>query len=151
MKSMLLAALLLAAGVAPSAQAADLRLHALLDSTPLVPRADTDASGEATATLHDDGKATIRLVVGGITSSVAAAELHTGADNATGPVVAPLTLTSDPQLGWVAEQTLTLDAADAASMRAGDSYILVTTGDHPTGELRGQLVPQPVRLPAAPR
>jgi hypothetical protein len=150
MKALLLAVLLLATAISPSARAADLKLHALLDSAPLVPRADTDANGEATATLHDDGTATIRLVIGGVASRGVGAELHTGAANATGPVVAPLTVTSDPRLGWVAEQTLTLDDADAASMRAGDSYILVTTGDHPTGELRGQLVPQPVRLPTAP-
>jgi hypothetical protein len=150
MKRLLLALLLFVPGIVPSAHAADLKLHALLDSAPMVPRADTEASDEATATLQDDGKATIRLVVGGIASSVVGAELHTGAANATGPVVAPLTLTADPKLGWLGEQTLALDDADAASMRAGESYILVTTGDHPTGELRGQLMPQPVRLPTTP-
>ena len=38
----------------------------------------------------------------------------------------------------------------AQSMRAGNAYIVVTTVDHPSGAIRGQLVPQPVRLPNTP-
>jgi hypothetical protein len=42
---------------------------------------------------------------------------------------------------------LTLNADVATSVRAGNAYLLVTTTDFPAGALRGQLLPQPVRLP----
>ena len=45
---------------------------------------------------------------------------------------------------------LTLTPDVAADVRAGDAYLLVTTSDFPTGALRGQLLPQPVRLPRTP-
>jgi hypothetical protein len=145
MKSTLVFALLaLAAG---TAQAADLHLHAVLDSTPMVPAADSTATGEAKAVLHDDGKVQINVVFAGLSSDVTEVALHTGANNATGPSIATLDARKTPA-GLVVNQQLTLDDDAAADMRAGNTYLLVVTGDRPSGALRGQLMPQPARLPS---
>ena len=136
-------------GMAGAAHAADVRLHAVLDSTPMVPATDSSGSGEARAVVRDDGTVRISVAFAGLESLVMAVELHTGASNATGPAVAKLDV-RETSAGMAVNQQLTLDAGPAADMRAGNSYILVTTADRPSGALRGQLVPQPVRLPAAP-
>jgi len=136
-------------GMAGAARAADVHLHAVLDSTPMVPATDSSGSGEARAVVRDDGAVRINVAFAGLSSLVTSVELHTGASNATGPTVAKLDV-RETSAGMAVNQQLTLGAGPVADMRAGSSYILVTTADRPSGALRGQLVPQPVRLPAAP-
>ncbi|MFL6593687.1 MAG: CHRD domain-containing protein [Luteimonas sp.] len=136
-------------GMAGAACAADVHLHAVLGSTPMVPATDSSGSGEARALVRDDGAVRISVAFAGLASSVTAVELHTGASNATGPIVATLDARETPA-GTIVDQQLALDPGPAADVRAGNSYILITTADRPSGALRGQLVPQPVRLPAAP-
>ena len=136
-------------GMAGGASAADVHLHAVLDSTPMVPATDSSGSGEARAVVRDDGTVRVSAAFAGLASLVTSVELHTGASNATGPTVAKLDV-RETSAGMAVNQQLTLAAGAAADMRAGNSYILVTTADRPSGALRGQLVPQPVRLPAAP-
>lgn len=136
-------------GMSGAVRAADVQLHAVLDSTPLVPATDSSGSGEARAVVRDDGTVRISVAFAGLASLVMAVELHTGASNATGPTVAKLDV-RETSAGMAVNQQLALGAGPAADMRAGNSYILVTTADRPSGALRGQLVPQPVRLPAAP-
>jgi CHRD domain-containing protein len=142
----LFALLLLAAG---SAQAVDVHLYAALESTPMVPKADSNGAGEVTAVLHDDGKLQINAIFSGVGADITEVALHTGASNATGPAVAQLDVRTTPA-GQVVNQQLTLDAATAAAVRAGNSYLLVVTTEHSTGALRGQLAPQPLQLPPTP-
>jgi CHRD domain-containing protein len=129
-----------------TARSEDLHLYAVLDNGPLVPDADSTASGEAKAVLHDDGSLEINAVFAGLASEVTEVSLHTGAANATGPAVAPLTARTTAA-GVSVNQRLTLQPGPAADVRAGNAYLLVVTADRPFGALRGQLVPQPVHLP----
>ena len=143
-------ALLVSCVVATGVHAAELRLHALLDGASVVSATDSKATGEARAILQDDNKLRINLVFGGLASNVTGAELHTGARSENGPTVAPLDVRENQTVGSLVDTELILTDDVAASMRAGNAYILVTTVDHPSGAIRGQLVPQPVRLPDTP-
>lgn len=143
-------ALLVLCAIGTGAHAAELRLHALLDGASVVSATDSKATGEAKAVLRDDNKLRINLVFGGLASNVTGAELHTGAPSENGPVVSPLDVRENQTVGSLVNTELTLTDDVAASMRAGDAYIVVMTVDHPSGAIRGQLVPQPVRLPNSP-
>jgi hypothetical protein len=136
--------------VAPSAHAVEVRLQALLDGASVVSATDSKATGEAKAVLQDDNTLTINLVFGGLDSNVTGAELHTGARSENGPSVAPLDVRENQTVGSLVDTELTLTDDVAASVRDGNAYIVVTTVDHPSGAIRGQLIPQPVRLPASP-
>ncbi|MFL6592979.1 MAG: CHRD domain-containing protein [Luteimonas sp.] len=128
-------------------RADDLHLHAVLDSTPLVPAPDSTASGEARAILHDDGSLQVNAVFAGLASDVTEVSLHSGPGNATGPAITALNARRTAA-GIVVNQRVDLQASAVADVRAGNSYLLVTTTDRPFGALRGQLMPQPARLPA---
>lgn len=141
-----LALLLLLVASAPL-HAAELRLHALLDGASVVSASESPGTGEARAVLEDDGKLRVTLLVGGLATNVTGVELHTGSGNDNGPQVASMDASPNAQGGWIVNTLLTLNADVATSVRAGNAYLLVTTTDFPAGALRGQLLPQPVRLP----
>jgi hypothetical protein len=149
MKSTLPLMLLLSLAASGPLHAADLRLHALLDGASMVSSTDSKGNGEARAVLQDDGKLRITLMFGGLAANVTGVELHTGARSDNGPKVGSIEARPGAQ-GWVGNGVLTLTPDVAADVRAGDAYLLVTTSDFPTGALRGQLLPQPVRLPHTP-
>ena len=149
MKSILPTMLLLSLVASGPLQAAELRLHALLDGASVVSATDSKGTGEARAVLQDDGKLRITLMFGGLAANVTGVELHTGARSDNGPQVASIDARPGAQ-GWTGNTVLTLTPDVAADVRAGDAYLLVTTTDFPAGALRGQLVPQPVRLPRSP-
>jgi|GEM_PF-885615 len=140
-----LALLLLAVGIGPL-HATELRLHAVLNGASVVSATDSKATGEATAVLRDDGKVRINLVFAGLASDVTTAALHTGTSAENGPAVMPLDVGKNQTVGSLVNSELTLSDEVAASMRAGETYIVITTIDHPAGVIRGQLMPQPVRL-----
>jgi len=127
--------------------AAELRLHALLGAS-TVSATDSPGSGEARAVLQGDNKLRVTLLVGGLAADVTGVELHTGSGNDNGPRVASMDASPNTQGGWSVNTVLTLSDDVAASVRAGNAYLLVNTSDRPTGAMRGQLLPQPVRLPA---
>jgi hypothetical protein len=128
------------------ASAAELRLHALLDGASVVSATDSKGTGEATATLTDDNKLRLTLVYGGLETNVSGASLNLGSSAENGAVVLPLDVPTDRTSGALVNARLTVppDAADA--MRLGNVYLLIDTTDHPAGAIRGQLLPQPVRL-----
>ncbi|MEO6263954.1 MAG: CHRD domain-containing protein [Luteimonas sp.] len=137
--------LFLAASIGP-VHAAELRLHAVLNGGNVVSATDSEATGEATAVLQDDGKVRINLVFGGLASDVTGASLHTGTSAENGPPALPLDVRKNQTAGSLVDGELDLSEAVAQRMRDGETYLLVTTIDHPAGAIRGQLVPQPVRL-----
>jgi hypothetical protein len=69
-----------------------------------------------------------------------------GSSAENGSVVAPLDVRVEQAAGSVVDADITLTPLAAESVRAGNSYLLVSTSNYPKGEIRGQLVPQPVRL-----
>jgi hypothetical protein len=137
--------LLLVAGLSP-VYAANVRLHALLDGASVVSATDSPATGEAYAVLSDDNKVRINLVFGGLASGATGATLQLGSSSENGAVVAPLDIRKTATSGALVNVQLTLTPEAAASMRAGNTYVQITTTDYPTGDIRGQLIPQPVRL-----
>ena len=140
-----IATLLLAMAGCP-AFAADQRLHAVLDGASVISATDSKGTGEASAVLTDDNKLRINLVFGGLASEVTGAALHLGNSSENGAAVAPLDVRTNQRGGSLVNQDVTLTPDAAASVREGNSYLLVTTNDRPAGEIRGQLLPQPVRL-----
>jgi len=132
-----------------AASAAELRLHAVLDGASVISATDSKGTGEASAFLTDGNKLRINLVFGGLASNVTGAELHLGNRSENGAVIAPLDVRTNQRGGSLVNANVTLTPDAAASVRDGNSYLLVTTNDRPAGEIRGQLLPQPVRLPDA--
>jgi len=135
---------------AAGASAATLELRATLDGANVVSSTDSPATGEARATLDDDNRLRLTLVYGGTTAEVTGVALHVGDSTVNGPVAETLDTGSERDGRRRVEQALTLEDSVAARMRAGETYIEVTTADHPGGAIRGQLQPQPVRLRAMP-
>lgn len=140
-----LPALLLAACIG-QAGAAELRLHAILNGANVVSATDSKATGEASAVLQDDGKVRINLVFGGLASDVTGASLHTGTRAENGPAAMPLDVRKNQTVGSLVDEQIDLSDEVEQRMRDGETYIVVTTIDHPAGVIRGQLLPQPVRL-----
>ena len=130
-----------------AASAAELRLHAVLDGASVISATDSRGTGEASAVLSDDNKLRINLVFGGLASNVTGAELHLGSSSENGAAIAPLDVRTNQRGGSLVNADVTLTPDAAASVRDGNSYVLVMTNDRPAGEIRGQLLPQPVRLP----
>ncbi|HVR80854.1 MAG TPA: CHRD domain-containing protein [Luteimonas sp.] len=140
-----LPALLLAACIG-QAGAAELRLHAILNGANVVSATDSKATGEASAVLQDDGKVRINLVFGGLASDVTSAALHAGTSAENGPAAMPLEVRKNQTVGSLVDAELALSEDVELRMRDGETYIVVNTIDHPAGAIRGQLLPQPVRL-----
>jgi hypothetical protein len=128
------------------ASAAGLRLHATLNGANVISATDSKATGEATAELDANNKVRINLVFGGLASDVTGASLHTGTTAENGPMAMPLDVRKDQTVGSLVDEQLDLTEEVAQRMRDGETYIVVTTVDHPAGVIRGQLLPQPVRL-----
>lgn len=143
--------LLLLVACIGQAGAAELRLHAVLNGASVVSATDSKATGEATAVLQDNGKVRINLVFGGLASDVTGVELHTGTTAENGPTAMPLDVAKNQTVGSLVDQPLQLTEEVAQRMRAGEAYIVVNTIDHPAGSIRGQLMPQPVRLGDQPK
>ena len=128
------------------ANAAGMRLHAILNGTNVISATDSKATGEATAEFGVNNKVRINLVFGGLASDVTGASLHTGTTAENGPAALPLDVRKNQTVGSLVDEQLDLTEDVAQRMRDGETYIVVTTVDHPAGAIRGQLLPQPVRL-----
>ncbi|NUS38057.1 MAG: CHRD domain-containing protein [Lysobacter sp.] len=133
-----------------SAGAATVRLHATLAARNVVSASDSPATGEARGTLDDDNHLRLTLVYGGATSTVTGVALHVGTPDSAGPVAVPLDVHRDGSGGSLSDARIDLTDSVAASMRAGSTYLEVDTVDHPLGEIRGQLTPQPASLADLP-
>ena len=102
-----------------------------------VPPVTTGASGSGTITVGAD-----KSVSGSVTTSgvaVTAAHIHDGAAGKNGPVIIPLTKTSDNTWSVVVGAKLT--DAQYESYKAGNLYVNVHSAANKGGEVRGQLKP----------
>lgn len=137
----------LATAWAPSmASAADIELHATLDGAHVVSATESNGTGEAHAWLGDDGRVRIELVFGGLESGASGAALYAGKATENGDLVAELDVPPDLVRGRLDDIAIALSPEVADRMRAGETYLQVETPGFPDGAIRGQLVPQPVRL-----
>ena len=114
----------------------------------------TNARGRAILLLSREGdRADITLSVTGFTSAITGSFVRRAPRGQTGPPVYTLWLPSQEPFGndaailrvWGAEAPaggVTFDAAMLSELRAGNLYVNVQTRDRPSGEVRGQLLPE---------
>jgi hypothetical protein len=84
--------------------------------------------------------------------TVTAAHIHRGAAGVDGPVIRDLAASAGLTLPLFVSDSLTLSgvvtpgltSAEVDALLAGGLYINVHTSDHPDGEVRGQIEPEPV-------
>lgn len=124
-----------------------------------VPAVATTASGQGTVVVSADGSTITYLVTfSGLSGTVNAAHIHTGAVGANGGVILPLTAGPSPMSGtltsanFAASGSVTTFAQAVAAIRAGTTYFNLHTTANPGGELRGQIgvtVPPPAPAPTA--
>ena len=110
------------------------------------PAVVTTAAGQGTVVISADGSTITYLVTySGLSGSVAAAHIHTGAAGIAGGVILPLTTGPSPMTGtltaanFAASGSVTTFAQAVAAIRAGTTYFNLHTAANPGGELRGQI------------
>ena len=108
------------------------------------------ATGEVSAVLGDDNTLRLEMVYAGLDLGATGAALHTGRFNENGPIVARLDIDAGATSGRVAGAAIALTPLVASAVRAGDSYVVVSTIRYPNGAIRGQLLQQPARLDRLP-
>lgn len=147
-RSLMLTVLACAIAVPGMAKAADLKLRASLSGGQVVSATESQATGEARAMLDDDNAMRVDLVYSDLEQAPSGAELRVGKPSENGAVTEKLALDIDDTDGRVVGAQFAVSPEVAARIRAGESYLVITTIAHPNGVIRGQLVPQSVRLPA---
>ena len=114
-----------------------------------VPPVDTGASGTLLAN-YDCDKLVLSGTFGGLESQLLSiggspAHVHQGAEGVNGPVLIPLSVVHDEDnLGGKLlrkDNKYKLTRAQKELLRNQELYVNIHTIDHPSGELRGQLVP----------
>lgn len=102
-----------------------------------VPPVSTKASGKSTIAAADDKSISGTVTISDMTAT--AAHIHQGVKGKNGPVIIPLTKTSDKVFTVPANAKLT--EAQLAAYKAGNLYINVHSAAYPNGEIRAQLQP----------
>jgi hypothetical protein len=102
-----------------------------------VPPISTKASGRSTIAVADDRTVSGSVIVDDMNAT--AAHIHQGAKGANGPVMIPLTKTSDKVFSVAANTRMTEQQYEA--YKAGNLYINVHSAAHPGGEIRVQMKP----------
>jgi hypothetical protein len=102
-----------------------------------VPPVSTKASGRSTITIADDRTVSGSVMVDDMAAT--AAHIHQAAPGANGPIIVPLTKSSDKMFSVPANAKLT--DAQYAAYKAGNLYINVHSTAHPGGEIRVQMKP----------
>ena len=102
-----------------------------------IPPVTTSASGSGTISVGEDRSVSGKVTISGMTPLVA--HIHEAAAGTSGPIIIPLTKTSDTV--WVVPAGAKLTDAQYASYKAGNLYYNVHTEAHRSGEIRGQIKP----------
>ncbi len=102
-----------------------------------IPPVTTSASGSGTITVGEDKSVSGKVTISGMTPLVA--HIHEAAAGTNGPIIIPLTKTSDTV--WVIPAGTKLTDAQYASYKAGNLYYNFHTEGHKSGEIRGQIKP----------
>ena len=103
-----------------------------------VPPVTTSASGSGTITVKEDKSVSGSVTTTGVAGT--AAHIHMGAKGRNGPVIVPLTKSSDGNT-WTVPEGRTLTDAQYEAYKAGNLYVNVHSAANKGGEVRGQLKP----------
>ncbi|HEY4081907.1 MAG TPA: CHRD domain-containing protein [Burkholderiaceae bacterium] len=131
-----LAALLATAGIG-IVSAGDFKLTGAQE----VPPVDTKATGMSSITIAADGTVSGSVSAPGVPGIMA--HIHLAARGVNGPVIVPLTKSTNDVWEVPAGAKLTDDQMKA--YQAGNLYVNVHTEAHKGGEIRAQLLPQVVQ------
>jgi len=102
-----------------------------------VPAVKTSATGSGTIVVNSDKTVGGRISTRGIAGTMA--HIHSGAPNANGPVVIPLSKSGDG--GWSVPPGARLTDEQYQAFKAGNLYVNVHSEAHKGGEIRGQIKP----------
>ena len=103
-----------------------------------VPPVTTSATGSGSITVGEDGSVSGKVTTTGVAAH--AAHIHMGNAGRNGPVIIPLTKTSENE--WSVPAGAKLTPEQYQSYKAYGLYINVHSPKHKGGEIRGQLGPQ---------
>jgi hypothetical protein len=103
-----------------------------------VPPVTTSGSGSGTITVSEDKSVSGSVKITGFTAT--AAHIHTGAAGKNGPVIIPLTKSSDGST-WSVPAGAKLTDAQYNEYKAGNLYVNVHSAAFKGGEVRGELKP----------
>lgn len=129
-------------GPTPNPQENILSISTTLSAEQMVPAVDSTASGSASFSVNlDSGAITGSVTYQDIVPTIA--HIHRAYAGANGgPVV---TLASQGN-NYVVPDGSVLDQDSLAALQAGELYINLHSASHPSGEIRGQLLPEEVQL-----
>ena len=102
-----------------------------------IPPVTTPGSGTGTFVVGEDKSVSGKVTISGITPLVA--HIHEAPAGTNGPIIIPLTKTSDTV--WIVPAGAKLTDAQYASYKAGNLYYNFHTEAHKSGEIRGQIKP----------
>lgn len=120
--------------IAESAEA----IKVTLSGDQQVPPVSTSASGSGTIAVSSDQSVSGTVTVSGMEAT--AAHIHDGARGQNGPVIIPLTKTSENT--WAVPSGAKLTDAQYKSYLAGNLYVNVHSAAHKGGEIRAQVNPK---------
>ena len=130
----LFTAVLLAGCATPGA---DKSVKVTLSGDQQNPPVSTSASGSGTITVGANKSISGSVTTNGVEGTVA--HIHHAPAGKNGPVIIPLTKTSDNV--WSVPAGRTLTDAQYEAYKAGELYVNVHSAKHKPGEIRGQLKP----------
>ena len=102
-----------------------------------IPPVTTSGSGTGTFNVGEDKSVSGKVTVSGL--AVTVAHIHEAPAGSNGPIIIPLTKTSDTV--WVIPAGAKLTDAQYASYKAGNLYYNLHSEAHRSGEIRGQIKP----------
>ena len=102
-----------------------------------IPPVTTAAYGTGTITVGADKSVSGNVTISGM--SVTVAHVHEAAAGKNGPIIFPLTKTSDNV--WTVPAGVKLTDAQYESYKAGNLYFNMHSAAHKSGEIRGQIKP----------
>jgi hypothetical protein len=125
----------LSAGYSGSASSDELKVT--LSGGQEIPPVTTSATGTGTITVGADRSVSGNVTISGM--AVTVAHIHEAAAGKNGPIVVPLTKTSDSI--WSVPADVKLTDAQYESYKAGNLYFNIHSAANKSGEIRGQIKP----------
>lgn len=129
------AATVLLAGFSGSALSDEVKVT--LGGSQEVPPLTSSAAGTGTITLRPDKSIGGHVTISGM--SVTVAHIHEAPPDKNGPIVIPLTRTSENV--WSVPAGVVLTDSQYESYKAGNLYFNIHSATHRAGEIRGQIKP----------